>query len=64
MPPKKKAQSSPGSYPEGLKQALIDLPHIKTAYINGEHWHFHPRPGFDPVDRADVLESEKTDNQK
>lgn len=45
-------------YPKGLKQALIELPHVETAYVKGSQWHFVKRPGFSAVDREDILAHE------
>jgi len=50
---KKKLQDN--RLPEGLKEAFTALPHVRTAYVKGDEWHYHPRPGYGPVHRKDVI---------
>lgn len=54
----KKKDIPASDHPKGLKEALLELPHIETVYVKGDQWHFVQRPGFDTVDREDVLGAE------
>lgn len=54
----KKKEIPASEYPKGLKEALAELPHVETAYVKGDQWHFVKREGFTAVDREDILESD------
>jgi hypothetical protein len=53
----KEKQIPASEYPKGLKDALLDLPHVETVYVKGHQWHFVKRDGFTAVDREDIIAS-------
>jgi hypothetical protein len=52
-----KSNKTNSNYPEGLVQALIELPHAETVYISGNVWHFIKQDGFTAVSREEILGS-------